>query len=72
MPCSSSQGMDYGEIKASNAAEKAKEAMDEVNRVTDILCRVLRSLPPEIVASMDEDVKRWLAEHQAHDARQGR
>ena len=72
MPCNMYEGVTSAELEAQAARSKADEAMAAADKVTDILCRVLRALPPEIVANMDPDVRAWFEQHTAHDAKHGR
>jgi hypothetical protein len=75
MPCSMYEGVTSGDFAASDAREakrQAAEAMAAANKVTDILCRVLRSLPHEILGQMDAEVLGWFMQHKEHDARHGR
>lgn len=73
MPCNS--GMDASSIASSEAHDarrKAEEAIKVADRATAILCKVLRALPPEFLANLDEDTRNWFADHLKHDAKEGR
>ena len=72
MPCNMYEGVTPAEMEAVAARRLAEDAMVAANKMADILCRVLRALPPEIIAKMDADVHQWLQQHKAHDARHGR
>lgn len=75
MPCNMYDGVTAGDFAysaAQDAKKKADEAMAAANQVTDILCRVLRAMPPEALANMDKDVQDWFAKHKEHDAKHGR
>lgn len=75
MPCDMYKGVtrgDFAMAAADDAKKLAREAMVKANQVTDILCRILRSMPEEQIAKMDPDIQAWFAEHKEHDAQQGR
>ncbi len=69
MPCNSGQGDDHSDY---DARRKAEKAIAEADKVTRILCTVLQALPAEFVTSLGPEVGQWMAEHKAHDAKQGR
>lgn len=72
MPCTMHHDMSPTYADVEEARQAAREAQEAADKVTDILCRVLRALPKGIVDAMDDDVRRWFQEHKAHDAREGR
>lgn len=75
MPCNMMSDWTPGDqaaIDAREAQQKAQQAIAAANQMADILCRVLRSLPPAVVDGMDDDVRKWFEAHKAWDATQGR
>lgn len=72
MPCDSGMGgnVSYGDLR--QVERQCENAIKETDRVTDILCSVLRALPKEMVDSMDQKTKDWFEEHKKHDAKHGR
>ena len=71
MPCKmygSDEELALDQIATAQQARKiAYEAMEKANEVTDILCRVLRSLPPEIQKTLDPDTRQWFEDHKRLD-----
>ena len=41
--------------------------MAEVDKLTDMLCGVLRSLPLELLATQDDSVREWFERHKEWD-----
>jgi hypothetical protein len=72
MPCNMMDGASMASADAEVARQEARKAIDAANKVADILCRVLRAMPPDLLARMDADVQAWFREHQEHDRAQGR
>lgn len=75
MPCSMYEGAtsgDFAKDDAERARLKAEEAMAEANKLTAILCGLLRSLPPEMIEKLDPTTKAWFEGHKEHDAKHGR
>lgn len=72
MPCDSgySSGVNYSDLR--QVERQCENSIKETDRVTDILCSVLRALPKEMVDGMDQKTKDWFEEHKNHDAKQGR
>lgn len=68
MPCNMMEGITNGEIAAGQAEKRAKEAIDAANKVADMLCRVLRCLPPSAFRDVPPDVRAWMDEHEKWDA----
>lgn len=72
MPCNMMEGYSSSDWEATEARRKADEAIAAANKVTDILCRVLKTLPSAVIQDMDPEVRSWFEQHQAHDKRHGR
>jgi hypothetical protein len=68
MPCDSSgyppAGDDY------EARRQIKAMKEELDKVTSMLCSLLRTLDDTV--SVPPDVVQWFHEHRAHDKAQGR
>ena len=65
MPCTGGHAVDYVRDKADSAAEAA-------NKLTAMLCKLVQSLPQEIVENLDPEIKDWAEEHKKFDEQQGR
>lgn len=75
MPCNMYDGATSGDFargEAQDAMRRANEAMAAANKVTDMLCRLMRALSPEQILTLDPDLQKWFLEHLKHDAARGR
>ena len=41
--------------------------MAEADKLTKMLCEILRSMPPEMLAAQDDSVREWFERHKKHD-----
>ena len=64
----------YGDSERTDydARRRAEEAMKAANKVTAILCLILRRADPEFIKSLGPEVVEWMEQHRAHDEAHGR
>jgi len=75
MPCNMFEGATSADFLSSDVdrlRKEVKEARDAANKVTDLLCTLLRTMPPETLAGMSPEIQQWFEEHLKHDAAHGR
>lgn len=75
MPCNMYEGAtaaDFIKDDVERAKAKAQEAIDEANKMADILCSFLRNLAPEQIEKLDAKTRDWFRAHLEHDKANGR
>ena len=76
MPCSGGYNAptvaDYAQSAANDALRLARENANAANKLTKMLCEVIKTLPAEQFLLLSVEVKAWYAKHQEFDKSQGR